>query len=315
VRGNLPLTLIVSLALHVGTATGIVFAYAHGIFFSAPVSPEVTQPVAMILLHPELTPPALQHPQPALPKPAVTVAENTPLPSPAQPVMAKALPAPAVVQPPMEANPNANVMPLPPEAVLSPSPAPQLNSANGVVFILDISGSMYEPYAGATRLAFARQALCNQIRALKEGTPFAVTLYGERALASGPLVAANNATREAAARFLMRDPDCGGGTNLPAGLACAEQLHPGALVLASDGDLNISAYNLALRASAILGPKKHSPALTIIGIAPRPTTGDERLLEGLAEQQGGTYLAGKIGNDAEMVSSAAGVTKPDSAMP
>ena len=48
-----------------------------------------------------------------------------------------------------------------------------------MVFILDISGSMYEPYAGSTRLAYARQTLSRRIRALKDGTPFAITLYAD----------------------------------------------------------------------------------------------------------------------------------------
>ena len=308
--------LIVSLALHVGLATGIVLTCFHGSAVSAPVSPDATAPSAMILFHSEQRP-APQPQQPVLAKPAVIVAENTPavLPSPAQPVVEKAVPAPVTVQPPLESNPNAHIEALPPETVLSPSPAPQLNIADGVVFILDISGSMYEPYGGATRLALARQALCSQIRALKDGTPFAVTFYAQSALASGPLVEASAATREAAVRFLMRVVDCGGGTNLPAGLACAQRLHPGAMVLASDGDLNISAYNLATRARVILGPEKHCPSLTVIGVAPRPTTGDERLLEGLAEQQGGTYRAAEIGSGAELVSSASGAIKTGTATP
>jgi hypothetical protein len=116
-------------------------------------------------------------------------------------------------------------------------------------------------------------------------------------------------------RFIMRDADCGGGTNLPAGFASAQQLHAGTLVLVSDGDLNISAFNLASRARAILGPQGHCPGLNIVGIAPRPTTGDERLLQRLADQQGGTYRAEQLGGDAGLVTSASNVTKPASATP
>ena len=225
----------------------------------------------------------------------------------------KALPAPTVTPPPalaLETNPNAHLRALPPEAVLSPSPAPQLNSANGVVFILDISGSMYEPYAGSTRLALARQTMGRRIRALKDGTPFAITLYAAHARNSGPLVAANDATREAAVRFIMRDVDCGGGTNLPVGFASAQQLHPGALVLVSDGDLNISAYNLATQAGGILGPEGHCPGLTIVGIAPRVNAGADRLLQNLADTQGGSYCAQQLEGATELVTSAASVTKP-----
>jgi Mg-chelatase subunit ChlD len=165
-----------------------------------------------------------------------------------------------------------------------------LDSHNGVVFLLDISGSMYEPCAGSTRLMFARQALSQRIRALKDGTPFAITLYAQIAHNSGPLVAASDATREAAVRFIMEDFDCGGGTNLPAGLASAQQLHAGHIVLASDGDLNISPTNLLVNARNILGPEGHCPALTVINISPRLNTDAESLLQSLADQQGGNCL-------------------------
>ena len=85
---------------------------------------------------------------------------NTPrFPLPFHPSIEK---APLAATPVPEANPNAHVAALPPEAVLSPCPAPRLDGANGVVFILDISGSMYEPYAGSTRLACARQILAGR---------------------------------------------------------------------------------------------------------------------------------------------------------
>jgi len=311
--------LIVSLALHVSVAAGIALAYFHGTALLVATSPEMTTPTAtMILLRSEETP-ALPFQHPASAKPAApTIAATSPvaLPSPAQPMVEKA--PPAVTPPPalaLEANPNAHLRALPPEAVLSPSPAPHLNGADGVVFLLDISGSMYEPYAGSTRLAYARETLGRQIRALKDGTPFAVTLYALRARNSGPLVAANDATRKAAVRFIMRDVDCGGGTNLSAGFAFAEQLHPGALVLATDGDLNSPAFKLAADALDILGAKGHCPGLTIVGIAPRSNTGDERLLQGLADQQGGTYRAEQFESETSLLTSASSVIKPASATP
>jgi hypothetical protein len=311
--------LIISLALHVSLATGIVLSHFHGAAMPAPaLSKAATATATVILLRSEETP-LLPFRQPASAQPAVarSVATNQPavLPSPAQPTVEKA----SVVAPPpalaLEANPNAHIRALPPEAILSPNPAPRLNAADGVVFILDISGSMYEPYAGSTRLAYARETLSRQIRALKDGTPFAITLYALRACNSGPLVAANDATREAAVRFIMRDVDCGGGTNLPAGLVSAQQLHPGALVLATDGDLNITAFNLTAKARDLLGPEGHGPGLTIVGIAPRPNTGDERLLQGLADQQGGTYCAEQFDSNTELVTSASSATKPASATP
>jgi hypothetical protein len=322
VRVSLPLMLMVSLALHASLAAGIALSYFHWAATPVAASPKVTTPTETVILLRSRETPALQfrEPVPAKAAAARSVVTSRPaaLPSPAQPLVEKALSASTVVPPPalaLEANPNAHMEALPPEAVLSPSPAPHLNGADGVVFILDISGSMYEPCAGSTRLAFARETLGRQIRALKDGTPFAITLYSQCARTSGPLVAANDATREAAVRFIMRDVDCGGGTNLPAGLASAEQLHPGAIVLVSDGDLNISAVNLTTRALGILGPKGHCPGLTIVGITPRSNTGDERLLQGLADQQGGTYRAEQFENKTSLLTSASSVTKPASATP
>lgn len=309
--------LLVSLALHVSVAVGIVLIFFHGTTPSETASSKETTPTVM-LLGSEETPAVPFHKLSSTRPAARAIAASSPaaLPLLAKPLIEKTPPA---VQPgqtlAQEANPNAHVKALPPEAVLSPNPAPHLNSTGGVVFILDISGSMYEPYAGSTRLAFARQALSRQIRALKDGTPFAITFYALSACNSGPLVAANDATREAAVRFIMRDVDCGGGTNLPAGLASAEQLHPGSLVLVSDGDLNISEMNLASKALGILGPKGDCPNLTIVGIAPRPNEDADRLLQELADQQGGTYRAEQFEGGPPLLTSAAGVIKPASAAP
>jgi hypothetical protein len=313
--------LLVSLTLHVGLAAGIALAYFHGAALPvAALSEATTPPATVMLLRSEETPAPGFSPSPSAKPAARMIAVNSPvaLLSPAQPPVEKVPPVPTAMPAPalaLEANPNAHVRALPPEAVLSPNPAPQLNAGDGVVFILDISGSMYEPCAGSTRLAFARQTLSQSIRALKDGTPFAITLYALRACNSGPLVAANDATREAAVRFILRNVDCGGGTNLPAGLASAQQLHPGALVLATDGDLNSPAFRLAADALSILGAKGHCPGLTIVGIAPRANTGDERLLQGLADQQGGTYCSEQFEGNTELVTSASSVIKPASATP
>ena len=163
---------------------------------------------------------------------------------------------------------------------------------------------MYEPFAGSTRLAFARESMSNRIRSLKDGTPFAIVLYAQRAYVSGPLVAASNETREAATRFIMRDIDCGGGTNLPAGLFAAKQLHAGNVVVVTDGDLNMPGYVLCAALHDILGRPGQSPALTIVGIAPRIKAGDDQLLQNLSDRQGGTYVVEQIESEAPLITSA-----------
>ena len=314
-RVSLPVMLFASLALHFGIVLGIAFALVHSAASPIAIASQADTPSVILLRSREM--PALPVPHESSNQSLASVpAAPVVAPTPPQPRIAKA--PPAVPQPPalaLEANPNAHVRPYAPDPILSPSPAPRLNTSAAVVFILDISGSMYEPFAGSTRVALARENLCRQIRALKDGTPFAITLYALTATSSGPLVAANDATREAAVQFALHDADCGGGTNLPAGLAAAEQLHPGSLVLMTDGDLNAPAYVLEEKAHDIIGAAGRCPALTIIGIAPRETQKAARLLQSLADVQGGTYAAAEFPAHPELVSSAANVTKPASATP
>jgi von Willebrand factor type A domain len=283
VRVSLLTTLIVSLALHLAVAGGIALSFFH----SAPVrhtTPASLAPMRMVLVRSSALQLPIPLPVPAKPAPAVSISE------PALPAhnFAKTTTV-AVSKPAPEANPNAHLPTPAPEAILSPVPPPLLNAADGVVFMLDVSGSMYESYAGSTRLTYAREILSGRIRALKNGTPFAIVLYSQQARASGPLVAASDATREAAVRFILRDVDCGGGTNLPEGLSVARHLCTGDIVLASDGDLNTTVQNLSTRTRAILGEAKKGPNLEVIGIAPRVTENADQLLAALAAQQGGTY--------------------------
>jgi hypothetical protein len=221
-------------------------------------------PGATILLTHEITP---DHP----PRPP---SRATPPPKPPE-VTAKPASAPAT-----QAVPST-------ENLLAGRGGPHLDG--GIVFLLDISGSMYETYAGATRLALARKFIDRQIAALPNGTPFAIALYGETTKSSGPLVPASDATRTAAVQYLAQDYDCGGGTNLPAGLDVAEDLAPSTVVLVTDGDLNIADGKLMKEARRILG--RPGPQLSVFGIAPRRNTEDEQLLEDLARAQDGSYQA------------------------
>ncbi|MCE0497908.1 MAG: VWA domain-containing protein [Methylacidiphilales bacterium] len=300
-RPGITLMLGVSFALHAGLAAGVAIFDFHVHLASAPAS--TPQKTTNLVLIPSNQVPArwqLAPIQQALPVLAQSLDQR----------YKPGTTTPAVIA--FAASPNGEVRALSPESVLCPSPAPQLNPACGVVFLLDVSGSMYEPYAGATRLAFAREALTRRIRALVDGTPFAITVYGESAQNSGPLVPANNATREAAIEYINEEFDCGGGTNLPAGFASAQALHPGRLVLATDGDLNISLTDLLGDTAQILGADGQQPALSVVGISPRANTDAERQLHALADQEGGSYIeeAPADGNAALMTSAQAVMTIP-----
>ncbi len=298
---SLPLMLIVSLACHFCVAAAVALSYlpASPSLALTPNAPEPTK----LVLHSETAPAPPAKAKLTMVATVVStepVAVAVPTRSKIEKLLAAVTPPPVQIQ---EANPNAHIAPLPPDAVLSPTPPPVLDGAKGVVFLLDISGSMYEPFNGSNRLAYARQALALRIRALKDGTPFAVALYAQSAHLSGPLVAASDATREAAVRFVMRDVDCGGGTNLPAGLAAVAPLRAGSIVLLSDGDLNMTAFNLMPNVRNAMGPAGHCAALTVVGIAPRVSVGADRLLQILADQQGGTYIAQMLESGTPLVTS------------
>ena len=163
---------------------------------------------------------------------------------------------------------------------------------------------MYEPYEGTSRLALARQVMANRIRALRNGAPFCIIVYGERAERTGPLVLANDTTRDAAVNFINHDHDLGGGTNLPTGFSLAAELSVGAILLVTDGDLNMSEAELFPQVRRILGTAREGPALTIIAIAPRPDTDAKDILQDLAARQGGIYVLGQMGDVPDLLTSA-----------
>jgi len=264
VRLGLPLMVMTSLSLHViALLFWLLSAPPH---FGAGKGHTPEPPGPVVIISREITPD-----RPAQPP-------SRPVPPPPRPPDLAA--RPVATQPKPAPRPVASA-----QTILAGRGGPNLTG--GVVFLLDISGSMYEPYAGATRLALARKFIDHQIESLPNGTPFAIALYGETTKHSGPLVPASDATRAAAEEYLAQDYDCGGGTNLPAGLDIAEYLRPSSVVLVTDGDLNIADDKLMKEARRILG--QPGPQLSVFGIAPRSNTGDEQLLEDLVRQQEGSY--------------------------
>jgi hypothetical protein len=310
---GLPRILLASAALHLALA-GLLVWHIGATSHHSSMSPNVLPSTTLIFtLHSDAHPDQFQALRQFSSSDSQPLDPNAPFPPPvasARPPIADPEPAPA--PPPslaLKDSSNARVR-LAADSTPSTSSRPHLDPREGIVFLLDISGSMYEPYAGATRLALARQLLVERIRALKEGTPFAVTVYGETALRSGPLVPANNATREAAIQYLSHDYPCGGGTNLPVGLALASELQMGRILLITDGDLNTTESSLLHQADRILGSPEESPGLAIIGIAPRVHTKDAMLLQSLADQQNGSYQVVQAAADPLLTSN-----KPDVATP
>jgi hypothetical protein len=297
--------LLVSVAIHLVVA-GILFGGVHWLHAAPMEQPAKAETESLVLLRSDETPilPLTTPPRPAA---SSILYKPHALPIVNKAAVTKHTSSSAPDALALEANPNAHLRAPGPDAVLNPPSAPHLNRANGIVFLLDISGSMYESYADTTRLTIARGLLSQRILALKDGTPFSITVYGQTACTSGPLVAANPATREAAVQYIAQDYDCGGGTNLPEGLRRAAGLQPGTILLVTDGDLNISPIDLLLSAHRLLGSPGHGPALSIIGIGLRPKTKAHELLQGLADQQNGTYLVEEADASTELMTSSKNV--------
>ena len=265
-RVGLPLLILTSLSLHIIVLLILMLTPVQSPRGSG-TSHENAPPGTVVILSKEITPD----------RPSRPAAAPVPPPPPNAIAVKGAAPRPKPV-PLVTANPTP---------IATTRGGSQLNG--GVVFLLDISGSMYEAYAGATRLALARKLVVRQIEALPDGTPFAIALYGETTRHSGQLVPAGAASRAAAEHYLLEDFDCGGGTNLPAGFDTAETLHPASIVLVSDGDLNIADDKLLKETRRILG--QPGPQLSVIAIAPRAGTVDAQQLQEVAHQQAGSYTA------------------------
>jgi len=289
VRFGFPTMILASAGLHLAVvgALGISWSVERAAHSVATETPDTTPVLVWTQSQEVRTPTRLAR------------ASAPPLPIQAAPLIASTLPVarpetdvPAnTIAPHAAASPH--VRPMSFDTDLAPSPAPHVDSRQGVVFILDVSGSMFESYAGTNRLAVAQQVLARSIEALPDGTPFAIVCYGERAQVSGPLVAASRRTRAAALNYLAQEFDLGGGTNLPSGLDAAETLHPGRLVIATDGDLNAAPWRI-LAAGRQLLEQEPRPAVTIWAISPRPKTGDGAILRSLASQQLGHYFSATL---------------------
>jgi Mg-chelatase subunit ChlD len=296
VRISLPRVLLASATFHVGLLLAFLFYQAHAHHGRASLTAGPASELALIFtLHTESASDRLVASGAFAPDPNPDGTSAAPLPS--TPSATDAAGTAAALA--LKSDARAHVRRLG-ESVLNPASAPRVASGDGIVFILDVSGSMYESYAGTTRLAVARQLLTQHIRALRNGVPFALVVYGERAQRSGPLVPANDATREAAVRFINQEYNLGGGTNLPAGLDLAADLNMGGILLATDGDLNMKEGELFPQVRRILGPANESPAFTVLGIAPRTNTDDPQILQDLVARQGGSYVVERADGDPDL---------------
>ena len=285
-RPGWPHILLISTALHATALLGFfAFSLPSSVPRPAPTEAPDLSTLSLQLRSEEVTHAIIASTQPKTQSKAV--AQGAPV------LKAKVADAPTPEQPDSFALKDRDRTPIRvlEDPVLSPSPAPSVNAHDGVVFILDISGSMYEPYAGSTRLVMARRLLDQHLVELKDGTPFAIVVYGETARRSGPLVPANAATRSAAIAYADQEFNCGGGTDLPVGLTLAEELQANSLLLITDGDLNMRRAALMPEVSRILGSGGNGSSLSILAIAPRANTAARSLLQELAKEEGGTYQA------------------------
>ncbi|MDR1304131.1 MAG: VWA domain-containing protein [Verrucomicrobiales bacterium] len=160
-----------------------------------------------------------------------------------------------------------------------------------VVFVVDVSGSMYEKTGTATRMARVFHELEQTVWSLGAEQQFNIVLFATRAvpLAPAPLPATAEHQRRAA-EFLAGEVDCGGTTNLGAGLALALTMRPDLLILLTDGEADSSPASIESQVELLR--KRFCPAVRIcaVGFYLAPDSAPERLLRSLSGSTHGEYV-------------------------
>lgn len=274
-RTSLQITLAASFLVHLVVGWAV---YSH---FSQQAPPK-TLPEPVLTISVATTEPILT------PKPSLAVASK-PLPfTPAATAMLAQPPLPAAVLQPRDFTPHppvviANTKPTAP-AISIPKP-----SGHSIVFLLDVSGSMYEETEeGMTRNTAARRILNDLVNALPDREKFTIVYYAESAVVASPLLQATCSGKEEAGRYVAQEVSCGGATNFPAGLLAACELHPSRIVVLTDGDLNMGYSDIVQNCESAV---THGlPAITFLGIHPRIAHSDQELLEQLADRLDGSYV-------------------------
>ncbi|MDR0534577.1 MAG: VWA domain-containing protein [Verrucomicrobiales bacterium] len=160
-----------------------------------------------------------------------------------------------------------------------------------IVFIIDVSGSMYEKTGTATRMARVFHELEQTVWSLAPDQKFNIVLFATRAvpLASTPINATED-NKQRASDWLNSDVDCGGTTNMGEGLALALAMKPEMILLLTDGEADSGPESI--KSQADLLRKKFCPAVRIcsVGFYLEANSVPEQLLRDLSGGTNGEYL-------------------------
>jgi hypothetical protein len=166
-----------------------------------------------------------------------------------------------------------------------------------IVFIIDVSGSMYEKTGTTTRMARVFHELEQTIWSLAPDQKFNIVLFATTVVPLAPApVNATEENKRLSVEFLDSDVDCGGTTNMGRGLAMALSMKPDMIMLLTDGEADNGPESI--KSQVDLLRRKFCPAVRIcsVGFYLEGGSVPEQLLQDLSGSANGEYLRLKKGN-------------------
>lgn len=159
-----------------------------------------------------------------------------------------------------------------------------------VIYVLDRSGSMDEPFArsGRTRFQHVRSEWTESVAALPDGARTNLVLFADASVAwKREMVTLEGSTRAKMLGFLGSRPIASGATNLWAGLASAlRDPDVETVVLLTDGQPTVGSHTST---RAILGALRRTLEMRGVVVHTVSVIGHSDLLMKIAEQTGGQY--------------------------
>lgn len=163
--------------------------------------------------------------------------------------------------------------------------------AQRVVYLLDISGSMWRRIDARTRYEVAREEVRRSIRSLPEHVEFNIIVFADRAEGMAPEpIAATVKGKQQAEDFLSRIPNMAGVTDLVAGFNLAFAMHPDSVFLLTDGVANVPEWQILERLRDLQKQQETATRLYAVGMAPMQNSEGDQLLRKLTRAHGGSFL-------------------------
>ncbi|MDD5260875.1 MAG: VWA domain-containing protein [Methylacidiphilales bacterium] len=204
---------------------------------------------------------------------------------------------PAAPDPPIPASqPFDEESPAAIEKILARGAGKKLNffglhpAGQTVIFVIDVSGSMYEKTGPVTRLKRTFDEIKQSVATLAPEQRFDIVLFASRvaSMSEKPLPATQE-NKIRAIRFLNSDVDVGGTTDLGAGLSTALGMSPDIVLLLTDGEANTGSTTILAETRYLR--RKFCPNVEIDAVGFYLETGSvpEKLLLSLTNETKGAY--------------------------